>query len=231
MKNSDKKSNRIVLGIALIAAFVLSGTQPEIYGQKTGDETVKLVRAEKLANVPGKTLTIAVVNYAPGGKSSKHRHAGSVLAYILSGAIRSENSATGAVKVYRVGESFFEPAGSEHLISENASQTEPASLLAIFVADDAAQLTTYGDSQNSTVAPPTTPGEFVDALNFAFGKQTTQRATDAKGIVLLGKFTPNATAQNLRNYYRQRSREIRRARKFKGREDKRTHPPSASKSR
>ena len=33
---------------------------------------------------------------------------------------------------------------SEHLVSENASTTETASLLAIFVADDGAQLTTFG---------------------------------------------------------------------------------------
>ena len=68
-------------------------------------------------------------------------HAGSVLAYVLSGEIRSENSATGPARVYKAGETFFEPPGSEHLVSENASATEPASLLAIFVADDGAQLT------------------------------------------------------------------------------------------
>jgi len=38
---------------------------------------------------------------------------------------------------------FFEPPGSEHLVSENASTTEPASLLAVFVADNGAQLTTF----------------------------------------------------------------------------------------
>ena len=93
--------------------------------------------------MPGKSLTAIVVSYAPGGKSTKHHHAGSVFAYVLSGAIRSENSATGTVRVYEAGESFFEPPGSEHLVSENASATEPASLLAVFVAEDAAQLTTF----------------------------------------------------------------------------------------
>ena len=62
---------------------------------------------------------------------------------MLSGAVEPESSATGPVKVYKAGESFFEPPGSEHLVSENASATEPASLLAIFVADDGAQLTTF----------------------------------------------------------------------------------------
>jgi quercetin dioxygenase-like cupin family protein len=109
-----------------------------------GEQTVTPVRAEKLPNVPGKTITAVVVNYAPGGKTVSHRHAGSVLAYVLSGTIRSENSATGPARVYKTGESFFEPPGSEHLVSENASTTEPASLLAVFVADDGAQLTTFG---------------------------------------------------------------------------------------
>jgi catalase len=40
----------------------------------------------------------------------------------------------------------------------------------------------------------TTPETFVDALNLAFGKQTTQRSAHAKGVVLLGKFVPSAEA-------------------------------------
>ncbi|MGE5217543.1 MAG: cupin domain-containing protein [Chloroflexota bacterium] len=109
---------------------------------EVGVET-KRVATETLSNVPGKKLTAIVVNYAPGGKSGAHRHAGSVFAYVLSGAIRSENSATGPARVYKAGESFFEPPGSRHLVSENASAKEPARLLAIFVADDGAQLTTF----------------------------------------------------------------------------------------
>ena len=100
-----------------------------------------VVFSTALPNVPGKTLTAVVVDYAPGGTSPAHQHAGSVFAYVLSGAIRSENSATGPVKTYHAGEAFFEPPGSVHRISENASQGEPASLLAIFVADDQARLT------------------------------------------------------------------------------------------
>jgi hypothetical protein len=40
----------------------------------------------------------------------------------------------------------------------------------------------------------TTPESFVDALNSAFGKQTTQRSAHAKGVVLLGKFVPSTEA-------------------------------------
>ena len=101
---------------------------------------VKQAFSEKLPHVPGKTLTGIHVTYAPGAKSSPHFHAGSVYAYVLSGQIRSENSATGPARVYSAGEGFFEPPGSEHKVSENASDTESATLLAIFVADDGATL-------------------------------------------------------------------------------------------
>ena len=43
----------------------------------------------------------------------------------------------------------------------------------------------------------TTPETFVDALNSAFGKQTTQRSAHAKGVVLLGKFVPSAEAASV----------------------------------
>jgi hypothetical protein len=77
-----------------------------------------------------------------GGQATRHHHTGSVWAYVLSGAVRSQNSATGPAKMYRAGDSFFEPPGSEHLVSENASATESASLLAVNIADDGAGLTT-----------------------------------------------------------------------------------------
>jgi quercetin dioxygenase-like cupin family protein len=113
----------LLLHIALLAVTaLLAVATPEA----THQEVVKPIRAEKLANAPGKTLTVVTVNYPPGGKSGVHHHAGSVLAYVLSGAIRSENSATGPVKVYMAGESFFEPAGSTHLEEDAAGMKFPS---------------------------------------------------------------------------------------------------------
>src|SRR5512132_4708136 len=130
--------------VLMVAAALFAGPVSRAADEDPGAE-LKPVLSQPLPNVPGETLTAVVVNYAPGGKSGKHHHAGSVFAYVLSGAIRSANSATGPSKVYKAGESFFEPPGSEHLVSENASATEPASLLAVFVADDGAQLTSFDE--------------------------------------------------------------------------------------
>ena len=123
----------------------LVGTSGTLIAQL--DETVTKLFAGKLANAPGQTMTAEVVKYPPGGKSTVHHHAGSVFAYVLTGRIRSQNSATGAVRIYKAGETFFEPAGSDHLVSENASVTEPASLLAIHVAKDGAVLTNPGHAK------------------------------------------------------------------------------------
>ena len=118
--------------------FLLTSISPALAAPAA---EVKQLLAETLANAPGQKLTAVMVNYPPGGKSDAHRHAGSVFAFVVSGTIRSQNSATGPAKVYGAGEGFFEPQGSTHLISENASDTEAASLLAVFVAPDGAMLT------------------------------------------------------------------------------------------
>jgi quercetin dioxygenase-like cupin family protein len=61
---------------------------------------------------------------------------------VLSGAIRSQVN-DGPVKVYRAGESFSEMPGDHHGVRANASETEPARLLAVFVVDaDEKNLTT-----------------------------------------------------------------------------------------
>jgi quercetin dioxygenase-like cupin family protein len=151
MSISFRKIQWKVAGAALVLVGTLAaGTWFRADSAQVGDQgkrlglggEEKLVSTEMLPNVPGKRITLIEVSYAPGQKSGPHHHSGSVVAYVLAGAIRSENSATGPVKVYKAGESFFEPPGSHHLVSENASAKDPASLLAVFVADDGAQLTT-----------------------------------------------------------------------------------------
>jgi quercetin dioxygenase-like cupin family protein len=107
-------------------------------------DTVEQIGSYALPNVPGKRVTIVRVFYGPGGFTLPHRHAGSVTAYITQGEIRSQLGG-GPVETFKVGQSFFEPPGATHLVSANASNTEPAELIAVFVADEGAQLTTFLD--------------------------------------------------------------------------------------
>ncbi|NOJ46356.1 cupin domain-containing protein [Bradyrhizobium archetypum] len=138
------------LGCAFVIGKTLPSTmdavsaifEPLCANSVTGSQdVVEPISSHALPNVPGKRVTIVRVFYGPGGFTPAHRHAGSVTAYITKGEIRSQ-LAGGPVETFRVGQSFFEPPGSTHLVSANASATEPAELIAVFVADEGAQLTT-----------------------------------------------------------------------------------------
>jgi quercetin dioxygenase-like cupin family protein len=98
--------------------------------------------SDALPHVKGKRITTVMVEFAPGGRSPPHHHGGSVTVYVLSGTIRSQLEGS-PLGVYKAGDMFFEPPGITHLVAENASLTEPARILAVFVADEGATLTTY----------------------------------------------------------------------------------------
>lgn len=97
--------------------------------------TIRRLSCQPLADIPGKAVTTVVVSYPPNGYTPAHRHPGTVTAYVLRGAIRSQLGG-GEAMLYSAGETRFEPPGALHVFAENASATEPAELLAIFVADE-----------------------------------------------------------------------------------------------
>jgi quercetin dioxygenase-like cupin family protein len=99
-------------------------------------EAVKPNFSQALPNVPGKSLIAVEVTYAPGAASAPHTHAKSafIYAYVVSGEIASQVD-DGPERVYKAGESFHEEPGAHHRISRNASATQPAKLLAVFVVD------------------------------------------------------------------------------------------------
>jgi quercetin dioxygenase-like cupin family protein len=97
---------------------------------------VTLVYDHVLPNVPGKSMRGVLVEYGPGGFSPAHTHPTSAFIYatVLEGAIRSQVN-DGPVTTYRAGENWSENPGDRHSVSANASDTEPARLLAVFVLD------------------------------------------------------------------------------------------------
>jgi quercetin dioxygenase-like cupin family protein len=103
---------------------------------KEKNAKVTLVFQHVLPNVPGKSIKSVLVEYGPGGYSPAHTHPQSAFIYatVLEGAIRSQVN-DGPVTTYKAGESFSELPGDRHRVSANASDTEPAKLLAVFVLD------------------------------------------------------------------------------------------------
>jgi quercetin dioxygenase-like cupin family protein len=101
-----------------------------------GGEHVTPNFEQAIPNVPGKSLVAVVVDYPPGAASVPHTHAKSafIYAYVVSGSIESKVN-DGPTRIYKAGESWSETPGATHSISRNASKTEPAKLLAVFVVD------------------------------------------------------------------------------------------------
>jgi len=87
-------------------------------------------------------VTVSHVDYAPGRVGAAHRHPGFVLAYVLEGAVIAKISGQGEERTYTTGQMFYEQPGATHEVSKNASQTQPARLLALIFAKKGSTLTT-----------------------------------------------------------------------------------------
>jgi catalase len=175
-------------------------------------EQIKPVFQHELPDGKGKAMTVVEVNFDAGAKADPHRHGEAfVYAYVLSGAVRSQLAGEPA-RIYSAGESWFEPPGARHLLTENLSRTAPARLLAVFVADRDAPLKTPDSAKEPNAmlntadlaapqptpvaAAPPAPQQMVDALYSAFGDHHS-RAVHAKGIMMVGTFEPSPEAAGL----------------------------------
>lgn len=123
-----------IRGLAVASLIVLA---PAVFAAEPAAQraTVSPAFKEAIPNVPGKSIIALTVSYAPGEKTPPHYHDSAfVVGYVLSGAIRSKVD-NGEERVYHAGEHWTEKPGAHHVVSENASNTEPAKLLAIFIVD------------------------------------------------------------------------------------------------
>lgn len=130
--------------ILALATTALLCTTAAAHDAGEKDAKVTLVYEHELPNVPGKSMKGVLVEYGPSGFSSAHTHPDSAFIYatILEGAIRSQVN-DGPVKIYKAGQNFSEMPGDRHGVSENASKTKPAKLLAVFVVDSGQKELTF----------------------------------------------------------------------------------------
>ena len=97
------KVRTIVAAICAALAFAVAGPASAPGGQA---ETVTPKFDQAIPNIPGKSLIILEVDYAPGAASPPHTHAKSafIYAYVISGEIESKVN-NGETRIYKAGES------------------------------------------------------------------------------------------------------------------------------
>jgi len=131
-----------VAAFALFAEMIASATDAGA-AQTPAPPRIAPIKFD-LPNVTmdGWEVTVSHVDYPPGRVGTEHHHAGFVLAYVLEGSIYTKISGQGERKTYNAGQMFYEQPGATHEESGNASQTQPAKLLAMIFAKKGATLTT-----------------------------------------------------------------------------------------
>ena len=121
---------QVLQGTALTGVALIMGQAPAF-----AEDAVSVLMKQSLADMAGKVATVLTVDYAPGTASDPHLHPGSVFAYVLEGAVVSQLDG-GEPITYTKGQSWYESPKKPHIVSKNASKTEPAKLLVLLLSQE-----------------------------------------------------------------------------------------------
>lgn len=105
------------------------------------DAKINPLMAKDLAGLTGKEGTMLMVEYAPGGSSDKHKHNAHTFVYVLEGSIVMQVEG-GKETTLGPGQTFYESPDDVHVVSKNASDSQPAKFLVFFVKDKGAPAST-----------------------------------------------------------------------------------------
>ena len=121
---------QLLQGTVLTGAVLIMGQAPAL-----AEDAVSVLMKQSLADMARKVATVLTVDYAPGAASGPHVHPGSVFAYVLEGAVVSQLDG-GEPITYTKGQSWYESPKKPHIVSKNASKTEPAKLLVLLLSQE-----------------------------------------------------------------------------------------------
>ena len=133
---SEQIDRRLFNNVSLasvLALLAVSKSTVSFAASEGAKSSRRDVIKQTLPGDPPREMTMVEVSYPPGTGSPAHQHANGVMAYVVSGSITSKVG-DGPEQTYRAGEAWWEPVGAIHRVSRNASSTEPATLLAIYIA-------------------------------------------------------------------------------------------------
>ena len=93
---------------------------------------VTQLREQSLTDMPDKEGLMLMVEYPPGKVSKPHRHDAHTFLYIIEGSMIMQVEGKEPVTL-NVGDTYYESPEDIHLLSKNASDTEPAKFLVVSV--------------------------------------------------------------------------------------------------
>ena len=117
--------------LMLVILFLIPGT---LMAQQA---KVTELFSKDLANIPGKEGLMLIVDYPPGSTDPIHRHNAHGFIYVLEGSIVMQVKG-GKEVTLTPGQTFYEGPDDVHVIGRNASKTQPAKFIVVFVKDKGA---------------------------------------------------------------------------------------------
>jgi quercetin dioxygenase-like cupin family protein len=117
--------------VLLSAVNVASAQQPSTASPVTRTELLKQV----LPAGDFRNVQALVIELAPGAGAPSHRHDVAVLAYVTEGVVENQFDG-GPLHTHKLGDSWWEAPGTVHNVARNASMTERARLLVVYIGED-----------------------------------------------------------------------------------------------
>jgi quercetin dioxygenase-like cupin family protein len=98
----------------------------------TSAGSVTRLMTKDLPDLPGKEGMVEIVDFAPGEASQVHRHNCDLFVYVLEGSVVTQVKG-GDLQTVNTGAVFYESPTDIHIVSRNASETQPAKLAVFYV--------------------------------------------------------------------------------------------------
>jgi quercetin dioxygenase-like cupin family protein len=105
------------------------------------DAVVKPLMTKALPDCPGKVVEMITVEYPPGSVDPVHRHDAHAFVYVLEGSIVMQVKG-GKEVTLNPGQTFYEGPNDVHVVGRNASRTQPAKFVVMFVKKEGAPILT-----------------------------------------------------------------------------------------
>lgn len=136
-------SSRMRIVGAIAIACIVTAAGHVALAHAGAKERARIAFVHELPKLNGDRLkaTVLEVNYGPGESSKPHSHPCAVIGYVVQGSIRTQIKGQPEA-IVKTGDSFYEEPNGVHLVSANASQTEPATFIAFFICDHDKPLST-----------------------------------------------------------------------------------------
>jgi quercetin dioxygenase-like cupin family protein len=122
-----------------IVIAALSFVAPSVHASPEAIATPLMTKS--LADYPGKEGLMLLVEYPPGSVDPVHRHDAHAFIYVLEGSIVMQVKGGKEMTLTR-GQTFYEGPNDVHLVGRNASTSQPAKFLAVFLKKEGAPVLT-----------------------------------------------------------------------------------------